>query len=373
MSIYLLNAGGDEERLDEVERNLKPAIPDITRVARIEDIGQRSFKSAGRSFVILVAASTEKSYFSNLADAVAGYPEIFFIVVSGEISARDYKRLIQSGNAEWVAETGLKQEVLDVLGRVVAAATNDERRPVVVSFVSSAGGVGNSTLAIETAICLLDRPSAKDGKVALLDLDFQSSHICDYLDIKPKVQVDEIIAAPERLDDHLLGVFASEHSSGLEVFAAPRSPLRILDPNVDALSALLERMADRYAFIIVDMPLSTHGWTLPLLAASDGILVTGANTIPGLRQLSETMGAIRAENGVTADVRAVINRCEFGVLGKIARANHITRILRDEKLMSSETLASRLSASTSGLRSLSPTLRTRRSRTLRRLLLIAPR
>ena len=184
--------------------------------------------------------------------------------MSGEISARDYKRLIQSGDAEWVAEAGLKQEVLDVLGRVGAAATNDERRPVVVSFVPSAGGVGNSTLAIETAICLLDRPSAKDGKVALLDLDFQSSHICDYLDITAKVQVDEIIPAPDRLDDHLLGVFASEHSSGLEVFAAPRSPLRILDPNVDALSALLERMADRYAFIIVDMPLSTHGWTLPL-------------------------------------------------------------------------------------------------------------
>jgi len=333
MSIYLLNAGGDEERLDEVERDLKPAIPDIARIARIEDIGQRSFKSAGRSFVILVAASTEKNYFSNLADAVAGYPDIFFIVVSGEISARDYKRLIQSGNAEWVAETGLNQEVLEVLGRVGSAATDDERRPVVVSFVPSAGGVGNSTLAIETAICLLDRPSPKDGKVALLDLDFQSSHICDYLDIKPKVQVDEIIAAPERLDDHLLGVFASEHSSGLEVFAAPRSPLRILDPNVDALSALLERMADRYAFIIVDMPLSTHAWTLPLLTASDGILVTGANTIPGLRQISETLGAIRAENGVSADVRAVINRCEFGVLGKVARANHITRILRDEKLM----------------------------------------
>ena len=81
------------------------------------------------------------------------------------------------------------------------------------------------------------------------------------------------------------------------------------------------------------MPLSTHAWTLPLLTASDGILVTGANTIPGLRQISETLGAIRAENGVSADVRAVINRCEFGVLGKVARANHITRILRDEKLM----------------------------------------
>jgi pilus assembly protein CpaE len=228
MSIYLLNAGGDEEHLDEVESKLRPVIPDLTRVARIEDIGQRSLKSAARSFVILVAASTEKNYFSNLADAVAGYPNFFFVVISGEISARDYKRLVQSGNAEWVAETAYKQEVLEVLGRVGAAAV-DERRPVVISFVPSAGGVGNSTLAIETAIHLVDRTLAKDGKIALVDLDFQSSHMCDYLDIAPKLQVDEIIAAPERLDDQLLAVFASQHSSGLEVFAAPRSPLRVRD------------------------------------------------------------------------------------------------------------------------------------------------
>ena len=176
-----------------------------------------------------------------------------------------------------------------------------------------------------------------------------SSHVCDYLDIKPKVQVDEIIAAPERLDDQLLGVFASEHSSGLEVFAAPRNPLGAPDPTVDALSALLERMADRFAFIVVDMPLSFHAWTLPVLTASDGILVTGANTIPGLRQVSETLTAIRAENGVSADVRAIINRCEFGVLGKVARANHITReSCAKRSSCSSETRASRLSASTSG-------------------------
>jgi pilus assembly protein CpaE len=332
MSIYLLNAGGDEEHLDEVESKLRPVIPDLTRVARIEDIGQRSLKSAARSFVILVAASTEKNYFSNLADAVAGYPNFFFVVISGEISARDYKRLVQSGNAEWVAETAYKQEVLEVLGRVGAAAV-DERRPVVISFVPSAGGVGNSTLAIETAIHLVDRTLAKDGKIALVDLDFQSSHMCDYLDIAPKLQVDEIIAAPERLDDQLLAVFASQHSSGLEVFAAPRSPLHVRDFSLDALSAMLERMADRYAFIIADMPLSTHTWTLPLLTASDGILVTGVNTIPGLRKVSETLNAIRAENGVNAEVRGVINRCEFGMLGKVARANHIARILHDEKLM----------------------------------------
>ena len=43
------------------------------------------------------------------------------------------------------------------------------------------------------------------------------------------------------------------------------------------------------------------------------------------------MRALREEATITADVRAVINRCDFGFLGKVARADHVARILGDEK------------------------------------------
>ena len=164
-----------------------------------------------------------------------------------------------------------------------------------VSFTPSAGGVGNSTLAIETAIHLVRAKSTKGARVALVDLDFQSSHVCDYLDIAPKFQFEEIVAAPDRLDDHLLSAFISHHPSGLDVLAASRSRFHARDLSVEALSALFDRMAQRYSTIIIDLPLSVHSWTLPLLAASKGILVTGLNTIPGLRQIEETMRALREE------------------------------------------------------------------------------
>jgi pilus assembly protein CpaE len=155
--------------------------------------------------------------------------------------------------------------------------------------------------------------------------------VCDYLDIAPKFQFEEIIAAPDRLDDHLLSAFVSHHSSGLDVLAASRSRFHARELSVEALSALFDRLAQRYATIIIDLPLSVHAWTLPLLAASKGVLVTGLNTIPGLRQIGETMRALREEATVTADVRAVVNRCDFSILGKVARADHMARILGDGK------------------------------------------
>jgi pilus assembly protein CpaE len=334
MTIYLTRGGGDETRVDEIEGKLKSTIPGLKRVSRVEDIDPKSVNGADRPIVLLAATTPEHTNADDLIDVVRRYSRnIFFIVVGGDISARDYKRLIQSGNADWVAEAGLRQEILDIVGRVSAPTRDDVAvgSPVVVSFAPSAGGVGNCTLAIETAVHLVRDKSTKDAKVALVDLDFQSSHVCDYLDIAPKFQFDEIVAAPERLDDQLLSAFISRHSSGLDVFAASRSRFHTRDLDVDALSALFDRMAHRYAYIIIDLPLSVHSWTIPLLAASKGILVTGLNTIPGLRQIEETLRALRAEPLITGDVRAVVNRCATGLLGNLARADHVARILGGEK------------------------------------------
>jgi pilus assembly protein CpaE len=334
MAIYLTQVGGDEAHVDEIEGKLKSTIPDLKRVPSVEGIDPKSVNGADRSIVLLAAAAPQGANVDDLIDVVRRHPrDLFFIAVGGDISARDYKRLIQSGNADWVAEVGLPQEILDIVGRVKAPTREDGAvdSPVVISFTPSAGGVGNSTLAIETAVHLVKNKSNKSAKVALVDLDFQSSHVCDYLDIAPKFQFEEIVAAPDRLDDHLLSAFISDHSSGLDVLAASRSRFHARDLSVEALSALFDRMAQRYATIIVDLPLSVHSWTLPLLAASKGILVTGLNTIPGLRQIAETLRALRTETSVTAELRAVVNRCEFGLLGRVARGDHVARILGEEK------------------------------------------
>jgi cellulose biosynthesis protein BcsQ len=63
----------------------------------------------------------------------------------------------------------------------------------IATFVASSGGVGNATLASETAVLLKAGKETRNLRICLFDLDFQTSHVCDYLDIDARLQMQEIV------------------------------------------------------------------------------------------------------------------------------------------------------------------------------------
>jgi pilus assembly protein CpaE len=205
-------------------------------------------------------------------------------------------------------------------------------RPVTISFIPSAGGVGNTTLALETAAYIKSDKATRDRSISLVDLNFQTSHVCDYLDSEPRLLIADFASAPERLDEHLLESFKTRHSSGIDVFAAPRSIYPPENLSIDTLDALLSMIAARYDIMIIIYPLHWLPWTAQIIAASDGVVVTGINTIPCLRQISETLSHIRSSSSPALQVRVAINRCERSLLGSIARRRHAEMALRDEQV-----------------------------------------
>jgi pilus assembly protein CpaE len=173
----------------------------------------------------------------------------------------------------------------------------------------------------------------RDLSVCLIDLDFQNSHVCDYLDIEPRLQIDELAASPGRLDAQLLELFLSHHSSGLDVLAAPRSKANPLELNVAALDALFGMLSEKYHFVLVDLPASWRASTPPILSASALIVVVGVSTIPGLRAVHDTLEAVRAVKPITAQIVVALNRSEAGLFGGVVRRQHANTILRGEHIL----------------------------------------
>ena len=90
MTIYLTQGDSDGARADEIEGRLKPAIPDLKRVSRVEDIDPKIINGAERPIIVLIAAPREHRAIDDLIAEFRLYPQnLFFIVVGGDISAHD--------------------------------------------------------------------------------------------------------------------------------------------------------------------------------------------------------------------------------------------------------------------------------------------
>ena len=351
MAIYLLSAGADATRARFVEQRIRRAIPDVTPVADIKELSDAIARGSANdpAFVLIVAPTKDVGYFTKVADGASSHrSRMFFVLISDELSASDYKALLRRGDADWVSVDADPREIVDILTRqrrrrdAEHASDGSGAKSIAISFVPSAGGVGNTTLVLETAIKLKTDKATRERRICIIDLDFQRSHVCDYLDIEPRLKIQEILDSPERLDDRLFEIFISRHGTGLHVFAAPRGSINLCELNVAALDAFFNLVSLRYDLILIDVPVTWFAWTDQVVFASDGVIVTGVNTVPGLRQTVETLKVVRrARNSAlprmsAADedprIAVAMNRCRRRLLGGVRNRRHVEAVLGDEQV-----------------------------------------
>jgi pilus assembly protein CpaE len=182
----------------------------------------------------------------------------------------------------------------------------------ILTFLAATGGVGATTLAIESAM-LLHRDAKTPDTTCLVDLDFQNSACADYLDIEPRLDLDEIGAHPDRLDMQLLEVMLTRHRSGLAVVTAKGRPAERAQPNAAFVLRLLDLVSSRFENVVIDLPRAWDDWTDQVLLGSSRVYVVTDMTVPGLRFGRRCASAIAARLP-DAKPRIIVNRFEHQLL-----------------------------------------------------------
>jgi pilus assembly protein CpaE len=342
MPNYFLSTNVSREQSVALERSIKSVVPDLVKISNLEEIARDIASQPSAPVYILVAGpGDDAAYIDRFVAIATQYSgRFYFVLMSADISTANYKRLVRTGNADWVSIVGAAPEISEIFAKRRGAAPRVERapgepsKPKTIAFLPAAGGVGNTTLLSEIGVWLKLQKENKDRKICVVDLDFQTSHICDYLDIEPRLQIQEFSEGPERLDEQLFDIYVSHHASGLDVFAAPRSKFDLNALSLSALEILFEMIAKRYDTILIDLPVTWFAWTVDIISNSDAVILTGINTIPCLRQLSQSLAVVRdARPGPGKQPPAiVINRCDRTLLGGIERRQHVESVLKDEQI-----------------------------------------
>jgi Flp pilus assembly CpaE family ATPase len=93
------------------------------------------------------------------------------------------------------------------------------------------------------------------------------------------------------------------------------------------LDALFVMLSQRYDVLIVDLPAHWFDWTPQILSASNLAFVTGLNTVPGLRQVAESVKAVQGLDNPPAEVAVVLNRCKRRLIGGVVGQRFVKRVL----------------------------------------------
>ncbi|MBA4339663.1 MAG: hypothetical protein C0421_12545 [Hyphomonas sp.] len=236
-------------------------------------------------------------------------PSTAVIVVSDQLPAHMVRALMKLEAWDVLAVSADAGDVMETAARLTDARTEAKGGPadsVCWAFRGAVGGAGVSTLAIESAFALARLVGP--GKVCLVDLNLADGMTASFLEAVPKLDLQALSAAPERLDARLLAAWCWQHEDGVSIIASPRNPEADAMASEAAILRLLDVACAAFPYVILDMPRHMMPWTKSVMAAVDQAVIVSELTVPSLHAAADMCRDVDVLRGECSKARLVLNR-----------------------------------------------------------------
>ncbi len=202
-----------------------------------------------------------------------------------------------------------------------ASGPRTHRRGQIVAFFSPKGGVGRTTMAVNSAVSAV---TELGKRVCLVDASFQFGDVGVMLNLNPRNMsiadlVPELTAGAEM---DAVDTFVVTHSSGVRVLLAPPSPEMAELITAANIKQILEALAAEHDLVFVDCAPGITDANLAILDLADVILamltleITSIKNMRLFLEISERLGY---EEG---KVKLVLNRADGNLGIRVADVEH---------------------------------------------------
>ncbi|PLR22956.1 hypothetical protein SGCZBJ_16505 [Caulobacter zeae] len=241
--------------------------------------------------------------------AAAGRFEVLVAMRGADIEAT--RRLLHQGAADVlpapVSDTTLAIALERIFCRLDTGRAH-KRSGEIIGVLKAGGGVGATSLAVQTAVMLAGRTGS--AGVCLADLDVQMGAAALYLDVGDAVTVGQVLAAGGAVEEMPFASSLPTHRSGVSVLGAPQEmmPVEALSPTlVDGLMAALRR---DFETTLVDLPTVWTAWTNRLLRQSQRIVLVTHLSVPHVHLTRRQLHMLTAQRLDDVPVTLVCNQVE---------------------------------------------------------------
>jgi len=290
---------------------------------------EADFEVAGATVAVVdlnASQQDEMAALERLMARVGTRPPV--VVITQAFDEGVARTLLQMRVADFLIKPVSPVELVRTCARVARGASHSQTTEAeILTFLPAVGGAGVTTLAVQSAMMLLNSGQRGKASTCLVDLDFQHGACADYLDLEPRLDLGEIEPRPERLDRQLLEVMLSHHPSGLAVIAAPNRPAEMRSFDPEMVTRLLDLVSSHFDHVVFDMPRTWFSWTDSVLLGSNKLFIVSEMTVPGLRHAKQLVEAVRERLADGPRPQVVINRFEQRLFSSGLRKGDIEQVL----------------------------------------------
>ena len=190
--------------------------------------------------------------------------------------------------------------------RAAAAAPSKRREPArVILFYGAKGGVGTTTIAINTAIAL---HKELGKRVCLIDANLQFGDHRVFMDLGlDKMSVVDLATSPG-FDLDLIRQILIKHESGVDLLLAPPSPETAELVTSDHLPEIINTMANEFDYIVLDVDKRLDEVNLRIMDAVQTIYLVMTADLPCLKNVRLVLETIGHLGYSDEKVKLILNR-----------------------------------------------------------------
>lgn len=248
------------------------------------------------------------------------FPQSAIIIISIQGEQEYLRKAMAAGAREYLVKPFSANELAEAIRRVnetqkrrnayiIKPLKNLQASPQktyakTVTFFSTKGGLGKTTLACNLAVALAQETRKR---VALLDLNLVSGDVTVMLNISAKGSIADLIKETDTPDFQLIDVFMVPHLSGVRVLPAPESPELAELVQAHHIEAILKALRENFDYIIADTAPLYNDINLNLMEGSDQIIMLLNQDLTTLKHAKTTRDILKTLN-LESKLKIILNR-----------------------------------------------------------------
>jgi pilus assembly protein CpaE len=242
-------------------------------------------------------------------------PETPVIVYSASRDIELARRAMLAGARDYMT---MPASAEDVSRSIMAVLESEERRQMrlrgqtagwgpqgsVITVFGAKGGVGKTTVAVNLAAALVKETAQS---VVLVDGDNGFGDVCGMLDIQPERSVVDLARDLPKVTRDTLPKYLMQHSSGLNVLAAPSQTMAWRSVKADDFRKIVEMLSKSHDIVVIDTVGILNDLTLVALEAASLVLWVVTTEFASVRDSLRALEALRSTSYPEERVRIVTN------------------------------------------------------------------